>query len=293
MQRTITGPLVFLDYDQAALDAAYDQHAYAPNREQINERNVANSDVARTHIGAPERVAYGPGDAEHIDIYRTATSGAPVFVFIHGGAWRRTGIERYGFAAEMFVNAGIHFAAVQFNGVDETGGDLRVLVDQVRRATAWVYRNASTFGGDPGRIYVGGHSSGAHLTGVVLITDWSDYGVPADVLKGALCCSGMYDLGPVRLSKRSTYVNFDDDVVAAFSTQRHVERIAVPVAVAYGTYETPEFQRQAREFIATLEAAGRLAGAVVGPGYNHFELIETLGNPYGLIGRAALELVRR
>jgi arylformamidase len=293
MERSPTSPLVFLDYDQAALDAAYDQQIYAPNREQINERNVANSEVARARIGSPDRLAYGSGDAEYVEIYRTATPNAPVFVFVHGGAWRRTGIERYGFAAEMFVAAGIHFAAVQFNGVDETGGELRTLVDQVRRATAWIYRNAHTFGGDRDRLTIGGHSSGAHLTGAVLLTDWSDYGAPAGILGGALCCSGMYDLAPVRLSKRSTYVNFDDDLVDALSPQRHIDRITVPVVVAYGTYETPEFQRQGREFIAALDAAGKLARAIVAPGYNHFELIETIGNPYGLIGHAALELVRR
>ena len=104
MERSPRGPAVFLDYDQAALDAAYDQHAYAPNREQINERNVANSDVVRARIGQPQRLAYGSGEAEHLDFY-PAAPGAPVFVFIHGGAWRRTGIERYGFAAEAFVRA--------------------------------------------------------------------------------------------------------------------------------------------------------------------------------------------
>jgi len=39
-------------------------------------------------------------------------------------------------------------------------------------SVAWVYRNAQSFGGNPDRIYVYGHSSGAHLAGVVLVTDW-------------------------------------------------------------------------------------------------------------------------
>ena len=287
----MSGPLVFLGYDQAALDAAYDQNVYAPNREQIAERNVANSDLARERIGMPERLTYGSSDVETIDLYRTAVAAAPVFVFIHGGAWRSTGTARYGFAAETFVNAGAHFAAVQFSGVDQTDGDLMPIVDQVRRAVAWIHANARTFGGDPDRITIGGHSSGAHLTGVALITDWGAYGAPAGILKGALCCSGMYELAPVRLSKRSTYVRFDDAMVHALSTQRHIATIGVPVVVAVGTNETPEFQRQAAEFTAELARHGKLARSIAARGYNHFELIETLGNPYGLIGRAALELI--
>lgn len=284
------GPRVYLDYDQAALDAAYDQIVYAPNREQINERNLANSEAARRRIGDPQRFSYGNSAVEYVDVYKTARPNAPVVIFVHGGAWRSTGTDRYGFAAEPFVKAGAHVAVVQFTGVEEAGGDLRPMVSQVRSAVAWVYSNAERFGGDRDRIFIAGHSSGAHLTGVVLITDWPGLGVPPDVLKGGLCCSGMYDLVPVRLSKRSAYVAFDDEVVETFSTQRHIDRISVPVVVAYGTCETPEFQRQNREFAAALEAAGKLRRLIVGQGYNHFELIETIGNPYGLIGEALLEL---
>ena len=99
------------------------------------------------------------------------------------------------------------------------------MAEQVRRAVAWVYKNAASFGGDPNRIYVSGHSSGAHLAGVPLITDWQkDFGVPADVIKGALLSSGMYDLKPVRLSKRGAYVKFTDEMEEALSSQRHLDR---------------------------------------------------------------------
>ena len=288
---SLKGPLVYLDYDQAALDAAYDQNAYAPNREQIAVRNNANSAAARSRIGEPERFAYGPSAVEHLDVFRAARANAPIFVFVRGGAWRATAIDRYAFAAELFVNAGAHFVLVQYTGVEEAGGSLMPLAQQVRSAVAWVYHNAERFGGDRARLYVGGHSSGAHMTGVVTITDWDAFGLPADAVKGALCCSGMYELEPVRRSARSTYVKFDDAMVDALSTQRHLERIAMPLVVAYGTYETPEFQRQNREFAGALQAAGKPVRLVVGEGYNHFELIETLGNPYGLIGRAALDLM--
>jgi arylformamidase len=154
---------------------------------------------------------------------------------------------------------------------------------------AWVYRNAASFGGDPDRLHVCGHSSGGHLTGVVLTTDWSEFGLPKDILKGGLTASGMYDLKPVRLSARSRYVKFTDEVEQALSAQRHLDRLACPVIVAYGTCETPEFQRQARDFAAAVKAAGKPVQLIVGEGYNHFEIQETLGNPYGLLGRAVLE----
>src|SRR5579863_3486381 len=83
------GPLVFLDYDQAELDAAYNQAAYQPNLQQLRDRWVSNSERVRARIGLPLRRAYGPGEIEGLDIFRTtAPAPAPIFVFIHGGAWR-------------------------------------------------------------------------------------------------------------------------------------------------------------------------------------------------------------
>ena len=76
---------VFLDYDQAALDAAYDQSKYAPNLQQVVKRYGTNSETARSRIGAPRRIAYGSAAIEQLDIYRTDRPNAPVMVFIHGG----------------------------------------------------------------------------------------------------------------------------------------------------------------------------------------------------------------
>jgi len=281
---------VFLEYDQDALDAAYDQAAYAPNREQLIERRVRDS--VRGRIGEPERLAYGPAEIERLDIYRSARPAAPVFVFIHGGAWRSGRSKDFTGPAEMFLAAGAHYVVPDFAWVQDVGGSLMVLADQVRRAIAWVFQNIARFGGDPNRLYLGGQSSGGHLAAVALTTDWRrDFGLPADIIKGGVCISGMYDLTPVRLSARSRYVAFDDTTVAALSPIRHLDRLRAPLVVVYGTRETPEFQRQNREFAAAVETAGKRVRLVVGEHYNHFELPETLGNPYGLLGRAALDLM--
>jgi arylformamidase len=286
------GPPVFLDYDQSALDAAYDQAAYAPNREQLIQRRIRDSELARRRIGEPERVAYGPAEIERLDIYCSGREPAPVFVFIHGGAWRSGHSQDFAGPAEMFLAAGAHYVVPDFAWVQDVGGSLMVLADQVRRAVAWVYENIARFGGDPNRLYLGGQSSGGHLAAVALTTDWRhDFDLPADIVKGGLCISGMYDLVPVRLSARSRYVAFDDATVAALSPIRHIDRLTAPLVVAYGTCETPEFQRQSREFAAAVETAGKQVRLLVGEHYNHFELPETLGNPYGLLGRAALELM--
>ena len=283
------GPPVWLDMDQAELDAAYDQIKYAPNLPQITRRYATNSDAVRARLGTPRRVSYGSTPIEALDIYATSKTNAPINVFLHGGAWRGGLAKDYAFPAELFVNAGAHYVVPDFINAVEANGNLTAMAEQVRRAVAWVYRNASLFGGDPNRIYVSGHSSGGHLAGVVLTTDWrKQFDLPVDVVKGGLCCSGLFDLKPVRLSFRSSYVKFTDEIEQALSPQRHLDKLNAPLVLAYGTLETPEFQRQSRDFAAAVKDAGKPVELLVGEGYNHFEMPETLANPYGLLGRAAL-----
>jgi len=286
-------PKLFLDYDQAALDAAYDQSRYAPNLQQVIKRYASNSELTRSRLGAPRRIAYGSQPIEQLEIYRTERANAPVQVFVHGGAWRSGVAKDYAFPAEMFVAAGAHYVVADFAWVQDAGGSLAPISDQIRRALAWVARNAASFGGDASRIYVSGHSSGGHQAGVLATTDWKrDFGLPPDVVKGYVLISGIYELYPVSLSARASYVKFDQRTLAELSAMRHLERIGAPVAVVYGTLETPEFQRQSREFAEALRKAGKPVQLIVADGYNHFEVMETLANPFQFAGRAALEQMK-
>ena len=296
---TARGPLVWRDMDQKALDDAYDQDVYAPNRPLIVARRIAASERTRAILGPPQRVAYGPSEYEGLDIFRPSLpypasegGGAPINVFVHGGAWRRNKAADYALQAEPLVHAGAHAVIIDFINVEQAGGDLFPMYEQVRRALAWTWRNAESFGGDPGRFYISAHSSGSHLAACFLTDGWREEDLPKNFCKGALLLSGMYELEPVRRSKRSSYVKFTDAMVEKLSSQRRLDGLHTPLVLAYGTCETPEFQRQTEEFCAAVRAVGKPAELVVGEAYNHFELLETIANPYGLIGRVMLEQMK-
>ena len=275
------------------IDLAYDQAPWAPNQAEIAKRNAQKSAAALARLGPPRRVAYGSAQIEKLDIYLTKQPNAPVNIFIHGGAWRRGNASQVAYMSETFVDAGAHFVALDFNNVGDVDGNLLIMADQVRRAIAWVQKNAASFGGDPDRLYVGGQSSGAHLAAIALTTDWQrNFDLPPDIIKGGLCGSGMYELYPVSLSVRASYVKFTPETLEQLSPLRHLDKLLAPVVVAHGTRETPEFQRQNREFAEAVKRAGKPVTFLVGQGYNHYEIQETLGNPYGLLGRAMLELMK-
>jgi arylformamidase len=285
-------PKVWLDMDQAALDRAYDQAQHAPNLPHVLKRYELASARARARLGQPVRHRYGSAAIETLDRFGpTGASGVPALLFIHGGAWRGGLASQYAFVAEPFVAAGCVVLIPDFAPVTELDGDLNRMTDQIRRVIAWVVGNAPALGIDPARIHLFGHSSGAHLSAAALNTNWRHrFSMTTDAPVASLnVCSGIYDLQPVRLSARSNYVRITDEHVSDLSPIRHTHTINAPLLVAWGSLESPEFQRQAHEYAESASAAGVSVTRCLAEAYNHFEILETLASPYGLLGRLMLE----
>lgn len=289
-ESTPKGEIIFLNYTQAELDRNYDQGAWAPNLGQILKRYDARSELARQRLGKPETIAYGDDKVETFDLFRAKTEKAPVHVFIHGGAWRAGKAGSYHFPAEMFLDNGVSYIGLDFGNVQDIGLD--DMTAQIRKALAHIHKNADKLGIDPNQIYISGHSSGAHLGGVILTTDWSKLGVPQDIIKGATLISGMYDLKPVRLSARSSYVPFTDDIENTMSAQRHLDQINTPVILAYGGLETDEFKRQTKDFADAMKKANKPVELIFSEFTNHFEIMDDFGNPYGPVSAAALKQIK-
>ena len=281
---------VFLDYTQEALDKAYDQRVWASNAEEVIGRYAKDSAEVRKKY-PPRTERYGESDAETLDLFTPADAkGLPVMVFIHGGAWRALGRQDASAPTSTFVENGCLYVALNFANIPQVR--LPEMAAQCRRALLWLHKNVERFGGDPHRIFVSGHSSGGHLCGVMLTTDWAALGGPKDLLKGGVAMSGMYELYPVMLSARSSYVKITPDELAALSPMRHLDRIACNVIVAVGDKESPEFQRQSQEFATALAGMGRLAKRIVLPGKTHFVVPEELNDSQSGLSRAVLAMVK-
>ena len=283
---------VYLDYTQAELDAAYDQRVYAPNREEIVAWYGAEGARVRERLEMRRSVPYGAGEDETLDIFPAksgseSTFGAPVHIHIHGGRWTLFTKDEESFIAPTFVSAGAACVVPDFSNIPKVR--IPEMVAQVKCAIAWTYRNAASFGGDPARIHLSSHSSGSHLAGVALLTDWEkEFGLPRDVVKSALLVSGMYDMRPVMLSARSSYVKLSDEEVLALSAILQPERAHTPLTLVYGEKETPEFRRQPKAYAEVLAAAGKPVKVIEVPGVNHFEILRQLGEPGSELARHAL-----
>ena len=276
---------VYLEYTEAGLDSTYAQSYWAPNRKYVFSQLRSLIEFSQSRIGDPERIQYGNTEAEQLDLYTPNRKDAPIHIFVHGGAWRSgNGSGNNSYNARKFIESGMIYIAPDYQLVTDTNGSLYPMVDQLRSAVVWTYQNAIKFGGDQDRIFLSGHSAGGHLGGVLITTDWTEYGLPADVIKGAFLSSGMYDLYPVSLSSRNEYVEFTNKMVEDLSPINHIAKIRTPVILAYGTQESPEFKRQSQIFAEKLRKQSKEVELHVLEGYNHFEIMIALGNPYNVPG---------
>ena len=275
---------VWLDYTQQELDDQYNQRKLVPDADDYMKRHGVLSAEVRARLDCRLDVPYGPSEDERLDIFPAPAAGAPVVIYYHGGAWTRWHKDNNSFQAPAFVDAGATFVPVNFALVPKV--TLDELVRQCRAAVVWVYNNSVSFGADPNRLYVAGHSSGAHVVGLLAVTDWTQWGLPAGVIKGAFAASGMYDLEPVRRSSRNKYLNLDEAMTARNSSMRQIPKRLPPMVIAYGEREQIEFRRQSKDWAAVLRERGHRVTELDLPGLHHFEVAEQYANPDGALLKA-------
>jgi arylformamidase len=272
-------PIVYRGMTQAELDSVLDNQRHVPDVAGWIAEYGRRSAAARMRLRPVGPLAYGPGARHAVDLYLPARLPAPVHVFLHGGAWRALSRDEAAWHAEGVVSQGAIFAAVGFDLSTEVR--LGEMVRQARQAVAWLFGNVAAHGGDPARITIGGHSSGAHMAAMVARDDWQDAaGLPRDVVKGAYLLSGLYDLEPVRLCYRNALLGLDEAEAASLSPI--LGRPSCPVVVGVAEHETPEFRRHC--FALAAEWGARFVFDA--PGRQHYDVALDAGDPATVAGAA-------
>lgn len=288
---------IYLDYTQEELDNQYEHRNYIPDTEDFIAAQAAESERVRAVTAGRFDVAYGPGGDELLDIYLAKADGpapapAPIIVYFHGGRWAMGSKTSNCESAAIYVAAGAHFVSVNFSLLPDVTMD--TLIGQCRDAIAWLWNNAATFGGDRERLFVHGKSSGAHVAAMMAVTDWNaGYGLPADLVKGSLLVSGMYDLEPVRLTFRNEWLKLDEQAASRNSPILHVPENGCPLILGVGSLETAEFRRQPRAFAEAWRAKGNDCRLVDLQGRHHFTVNVEMTDPAStlvapFLGRMAL-----
>ena len=285
---------------QAYFDRQYNARASVQDPLAFLARYTQESQAAFALPGAVRAQRYSPRPGDVLDLYLPQVlagqgSLAPVFVFIHGGYWRALGKNDSAFMAPALTQAGALVVVPDYDLAPAV--TLDHIVDQMRQAYAWVVRNIAIYGGDARNICLCGSSAGGHLVGMLLAKDWlEDYGLPdSAVPASAFTLSGLFDLQPLLTTHINAWMRLDDA-----AAQRNSPRFALPdssthgqcqLRVACGEFESREFHRQSREYLAAWQARCLPGGWVEAPATNHFDLPLALADPQSVVHQTALELM--
>jgi arylformamidase len=257
---------------QEELDAQYDLTRTVSDVEVYSAFYERESERLRSEREHRMGVRFGPTLAEYVDVY-PAGEDAPVLIYVHGGYWNRRTAEEFGFVAHGPGSRGV--ATVVTNYALCPAVTMDEVVRQTRAAVAWTYRNARSFGGDPDRIHLAGHSAGAHLVAMSLVTDWEgDYGLPPDFVRSATVISGIFDLAPLPYTFLQPKLQLTWDQVLRNSPALHLPPSAPPLLVAYGDLEPPELARQSEDFLMAWRRRGLEADRMVLEGKNHYDIVD-------------------
>lgn len=286
----------YMRYSEEALNRQYNNREQRPDGafEAFVRCCQARSANARSELACALDISFGPDSDERLDIFMPELRGdAPVNIFFHGGYWRASTKEDFSYVAFGGIPNGVMTVVVNYGLIPRVsmGG----LIDQCRRAVAWTYRNIGAHGGDPTRLYISGHSAGAHIVSMLLSTDWQtfDSGLAPNLIKGACAISGIYDLDPVRRTFLNKILQFTDDDVMQFSTIALKPVIRCPLLCAVGGDESSEFIRQTQDFAEQWLAHGMPVDLSILPGKDHFSIREDLGSPDAPMTALMLEHLRR
>ena len=183
------------DLSDAEINRQFMPRLAVPDHESWLAAHAELSETARRTLPCHLDIPYGETPLQKLDIFPAARAPAPVQVYFHGGYWRALDKSTYRFMALSMAPAGIATVLVNYDLCPAV--TLDDIVGQTIAAVAWVYRHGADHGCDPRRLYVSGNSAGAHLAAMALAQDWRAQGLPADLIKGACCITGIYDLAPV------------------------------------------------------------------------------------------------
>ncbi len=272
------------------LDRQYNNRALVPEHAEIFERWSRASALAREKSVCQIDLRYANGPNQTLDVFVPRIENAPILVFIHGGYWRSLDKRDVSFVAPSFVQDGAMVVVPNYALCPAVTIDEMTL--QLARSLEWVYRHAASYGADPARIVVAGHSAGGHLAAMMLSCLWPQLAqdLPADLVKSTLAISGVFDLEPVRHTPflmndlRLTPESALRLSPACFPAPRGVLHVTV------GAQESDEFLRQSdlirsRWGAKSVPVCERIAQA------NHFTVLHDFADSHGRQHELALQLL--
>jgi arylformamidase len=232
---------------------------------------------------------YGDTTGQLLDVFPARSKNAPVHVFIHGGYWRAAHINKsvYSHIAGPLVAAGATVVLLDYDLCPQVR--ISDIVEQIRTAMIWIYKNIENHNGNRKRIFVSGHSAGGQLTAMMMATDWwQQRRLPRDLIKGTVLLSGLFDIEPHRHTDLQQDIRLTAREARTMSPMYFTPIAKGPSIVAVGENESDLFHWQSLQYSAQLRLHRIKAEYISMPGDNHFSITDRLGNAHDPLTKALI-----
>ena len=276
-------------YTAEFVERGYNNRAAVAEHPLWLERWASESPAAYASADVRRDLRYGEGPKETLDLFVPREPARATFAFIHGGYWRALDKSEFGFVAPAFLAQRIAVANVNYDLCPNV--TVAQIVDEIRRAVAWLAREGPRHGA-PAPLVIAGHSAGGHLVAMMYVTDWRAHGFARPPFKAGVSLSGVHDLTPMPLFSFNSDIRLDDAQAQTMSPLQYTPTVVAPLLVAVGGDETSEFVRQARLLWHAWPAQhppGTTAPLVI-PGKHHFSVVSDYADPSSELTRATLAL---
>jgi len=257
--------------------------AYPPQEPFSELARRYHDEVMRRGAGVADGIeaSFGPDPYQALAVHRAARPTGDVLLAWHGGGWTNGYKEWLAFMAPGLNAAGVTFVTAGYRLAP--GHVFPAALEDCMAAVAWVRRHIGAHGGDPERIFLGGHSAGGHYAGLLAVRrDWqAGLGLPAGVVRGCLPISGVYLFGEGSgLSMRPRFLGAGPTEAPA-SPLLNIQGVPPPFLLAHGDRDFPHLIPQAEAFEKALRAAGGEVARIVLEGCDHFMASYEGGDPGG------------
>ena len=271
-------------------DLKYNPRLTVSNFQELMSQWTAQSEAVRANADCVLDVPYGEDPTEKLDVFRADAESSALLMFIHGGYWRSLDKRDFSFIAPAFTRAGVTVVVPNYALCPSV--TVEAIVKQMLQATAWSYRNGVNFGAPRKPIYVAGHSAGGHLTAMMLATLWNVYAadLPANVVKGGLSISGIYDLTEIaRTPSINNDVRLTESGAIKVSPTHYPPAAGTRLYTAVGANENEGFHIQNQLIGDKWHAIHE--GDVHCPGANHFTVLDRFIDPGSRLHKTTLEMM--
>ena len=262
--------VIYKEYDQAALNAQYNNRAAVPGFSRFVQQWQQHSEQVRKRIRICQDLRYGSHERECLDIFPASQANAPLQVFFHGGYWQAMDKEVFHFIADGFIEHGVTTVCVSYPLAPHASMD--EIMRSCRKAIVWLYHHASEYNGDSNRMYVSGHSAGGHIVAMLMATHWNEFAenLPHDVIKGGCAISGLFSLIPIQLCYLNDVLGMDEATAQRNSPLFLSPTCSAPLIVSVGELESDEYHAQSRDLSAAWSQKGLAITELPVADANHF-----------------------